>query len=95
MDLRFTPEEIAFRDEARTFFTTEVPLEIRRKVIEGKGLTKEDIVVAHKALHKRGWATPNWPVDWGGCDWTPVQLYMYQEEMQAAGVPPPLPSIRP
>jgi pimeloyl-CoA dehydrogenase large subunit len=90
MDLRFTPEEIAFRDEARKFFTTEVPLEIRRKVIEGKGLSKQDIVTAHKALHKRGWATPNWPVEWGGCDWTAVQLYMYQEEMQAAGVPPPL-----
>ena len=90
MDLRFTPEEIAFRNEARTFFTTEVPLEIRRKVIEGRGLSKLDIVTAHKALHKRGWATPNWPVEWGGCDWSPIQLYMYQEEMQAAGVPPPL-----
>jgi pimeloyl-CoA dehydrogenase large subunit len=90
MDLRFTPEEIAFRNEARTFFTTEVPLEIRRKVIEGRGLSKQDIVAAHKALHKRGWATPNWPLEWGGCDWSPIQLYMYQEEMQAAGVPPPL-----
>lgn len=90
MDLRFTPEEIAFRDEARTFFTTGVPLEIRRKVIEGRGLSKQDMVTAHKALHKRGWATPNWPVEWGGCHWTPIQIYMYQEEMQAAGVPPPL-----
>lgn len=90
MDLRFTPEEIAFRDEARTFFTTGVPLDIRRKVIEGRGLSKQDMVTAHKALHKRGWATPNWPVEWGGCHWTPIQIYMYQEEMQAAGVPPPL-----
>lgn len=90
MDLRFTPEEIAFRDEARTFFTSEVPLDIRRKVIEGRGLSKQDMVTAHKALHTRGWATPNWPVEWGGCHWTPIQIYMYQEEMQAAGVPPPL-----
>ena len=90
MDLRFTPEEVAFRDEARKFFTTEVPLNVRRKVIEGRGLSKQDMVAAHKALHKRGWATPNWPVEWGGCNWTPIQIYMYQEEMQAAGVPPPL-----
>ena len=90
MDLRFTPEEIAFRNEARAFFTTEVPLEIRRKSIEGRGLTKQDIVTTQKILHKRGWATPNWPAEWGGRDWTAVQLYMYQEEMQAAGVPPPL-----
>ena len=90
MDLRFTPEEIAFRDEAHKFFTTEVPLDVRRKVIESRGLSKQDMVAAHKALHKRGWATPNWPVEWGGCNWTPIQIYMYQEEMQAAGVPPPL-----
>ena len=90
MDLRFTPEEVAFRDEARKFFTAEVPLNVRRKVIEGRGLSKQDMVAAHKALHKRGWATPNWPVEWGGCNWTPIQIYMYQEEMQAAGVPPPL-----
>jgi pimeloyl-CoA dehydrogenase large subunit len=90
MDLRFTPEEIAFRNEARTFFTTEVPLEIRRKVIEGHHPSKQDLVTSHKILHKHGWATPNWPVEWGGCDWTPVQMYMYQEEMQAAGVPHPL-----
>jgi pimeloyl-CoA dehydrogenase large subunit len=90
MDLRFTVDEIAFRDEARKFFRTEVPLEIRRKVIEGRSLTKQDIVTAHKTLHRRGWAAPNWPKEWGGTDWTPVQHYFYQEEMQAAGVPPPL-----
>jgi pimeloyl-CoA dehydrogenase large subunit len=90
MDLRFTPEEIAFRDELRSFFRNEVPLEIRKKVIEGRGLSKQDMVTAHKLLHKRGWAVPNWPKEWGGCDWTAVQMYMYQEEMQSAGVPPPL-----
>ena len=29
MDLRFTPEEIAFREEVRTFFHTKIPAEIR------------------------------------------------------------------
>jgi len=90
MDLRFTPEEIEFRNELRTFFTTEIPLEIRRKVIEGRSLGKQDIVTAHKILHKRGWATPHWAAEWGGCNWTPIQIYMYQEEMMAAGVPHPL-----
>ena len=33
MDLRFSPEDVAFREEVRTFFQTEVPLSIRRKVI--------------------------------------------------------------
>lgn len=90
MDLRFTADELAFRDEMRTFFRTEIPLPIRRKVIEGHNLGKQDVVTTQKLLHKRGWAVPNWPREWGGCDWSPVQYYLYQEEMQSAGVPPPL-----
>ena len=49
MDLRFTPEELAFRDEVRQFFRTEIPAEIRRKVSEGRGLTREDY--RHLAAH--------------------------------------------
>jgi pimeloyl-CoA dehydrogenase large subunit len=90
MDLRFSPEEISFRDEVRKFFQTEVPLAIRRKVIEGRELTKADIVTSHKTLYKRGWATPGWAKEWGGTDWSPVQFYMFGEEMQTNGVPPPV-----
>ena len=90
MDLRFTPEETAFRAEVRKFMQTEIPFAIRRKVIEGRELTKADIVTSHKAMHKRGWASPNWPKEWGGQDWSPVQFYIYGEEMQTNGVPPPL-----
>ncbi|OJU25469.1 MAG: pimeloyl-CoA dehydrogenase large subunit, partial [Alphaproteobacteria bacterium 64-6] len=90
MDLRFSPEENAFRQEVRSFFQTEIPLSIRSKSIEGRRLTKEDMVTAHKTLHKKGWAVYNWPKDWGGCEWTPVQQYIFLEEMQSNGVPPPL-----
>ena len=34
---------------------------------------------------------PNWPVEWGGQDWTPVQRHIWLEEMQLASVPTPLP----
>ena len=37
MDLRFTPEENAFRAEVRKFFQTEIPLAIRRKNILREG----------------------------------------------------------
>ncbi len=43
MDLNFTPEERAFRDEARTFFRTAIPEAIRAKVAEGEGLTRDDL----------------------------------------------------
>jgi pimeloyl-CoA dehydrogenase large subunit len=90
MDLSYTPEEIAFRDELRRFFRTEIPAEIRRKVSEGRALKREDYVTTQKILHARGLATPNWPKEWGGQDWSPVQRYIYVEELQAAAVPQPL-----
>ncbi len=90
MDLSFTQEEIAFRDEARRFFREEFPAEIREKVAAGHHLTKDETIRAQRALNARGWAVPNWPVEWGGQSWSPVQVYMYQDEMQQANVPAPL-----
>jgi pimeloyl-CoA dehydrogenase large subunit len=90
MDLRFTPEEIGFRDEVRQFFRTQVPAEIRRKVSEGRGLTREDIVTSQRVLNARGWAVPHWPREWGGQDWTPIQRYIFTEELLLAAVPLPL-----
>ncbi|MGE0221896.1 MAG: acyl-CoA dehydrogenase family protein [Acetobacteraceae bacterium] len=91
MDLGFTDEELAFREEARRFFRTEIPESIRAKVAEGEGLTKDDWVTSQRVLHKHGWAAVNWPVQWGGKDWSPVQVYLYQDEMQQANVPTPIP----
>jgi pimeloyl-CoA dehydrogenase large subunit len=91
MDLRFSPEENAFRQELRAFFRSAVPESIRTKVMEDRHCTKEELVTAHKALHARGLAVPHWPKEWGGSDWTPVQHYIYTEELQFNGVPQPLP----
>ncbi|MGH7156019.1 MAG: acyl-CoA dehydrogenase family protein, partial [Acetobacteraceae bacterium] len=86
MDLTFTEEERAFRDEACRFFRTEVPEKIRAKIAQGEHLSKDDIVTSQRILNARGWATPNWPVQWGGQPWSPVQVYLYQDEMQQASV---------
>jgi pimeloyl-CoA dehydrogenase large subunit len=91
MDLRFTPEEIAFRDEVRAFFRKALPESVRQKLIEGRKLSKEETVSWQRTLNKQGWAVPNWPREWGGTDWTPVQQYIFQDEMQQAPAPAPLP----
>jgi pimeloyl-CoA dehydrogenase large subunit len=90
MDLRFTPEETAFRDEVRTFFHDNLPPAIRAKLVEGKKLAKDDIVTWQRILNKKGWAVANWPTQWGGTGWTPVQQYIFQEELQLAPAPQPL-----
>jgi pimeloyl-CoA dehydrogenase large subunit len=90
MDLRFTADELTFRDEVRTFMRTALPAEIRRKLIEGRRLKKDDLVVWQRILNAKGWAVPHWPAHWGGRDWTPTQHYIFLEELQQAPAPPPL-----
>ena len=90
MDLSFTPEETAFRHEMRAFFHKEIPLSIREHVQKGEHVSREEQVTAHRILNAHGLAVPHWPAEWGGRDWSPVQTYIYQDEMQQACVPQPL-----
>ena len=91
MDLRFTPEENAFRAEVRRVCLTEVPAAVRKKVEDGRHLDKADWVAAHKALHRNGMAAPHWPREWGGQSWTAIEHHIYNEELQGCSVPQPLP----
>ncbi len=91
MNLKLTEEERAFRDELRAFFTTEIPADVRAKVAAGHPLGKDDYVATQRILHDRGLAVPNWPVEWGGQDWTPMQRNIWLSELQLASVPDPLP----
>jgi pimeloyl-CoA dehydrogenase large subunit len=91
MDLRFTPEELAFRDEVREFFRTALPARIRDKLVMGHHASKDELVEWTRILNAKGWAVPHWPVEWGGTGWDPVRQYIFQDEMQQAPAPSPLP----
>ena len=90
MQLELTAEDQEFREEMRRFFTTEVSEEIRRTVIEGRELSKEQIVESQQTLNKAGLAVPHWPEEWGGRGWSELQRHIWHEEMQRVGVPTPL-----
>lgn len=90
MKISLSPDEVAFRDELRQFYRTEIPAEIRERVKYGRELSREDIVTANKILNAHGLMVPNWPLEWGGKDWTPMQRHIWQDEMQLASVPEPL-----
>jgi alkylation response protein AidB-like acyl-CoA dehydrogenase len=91
MRLQLSPELEAFREEMRTFFTTQVSQEIRDTVAARRDLSKEQYVEAMRTLNAAGLAVPHWPVEWGGRGWTPLQMHIWREEMQLACVPEPLP----
>ena len=90
MKLALSPDAVAFRDELRELYRSVIPESIRDKVKYGRELSREDIVTSHRTLHEHGLAVPNWPVEWGGKKWTPLQRHIWEDELQLACVPEPL-----
>jgi alkylation response protein AidB-like acyl-CoA dehydrogenase len=87
MDLSYSAEEIAFRDDVRAFLKEKVTPELREKV-RGKGeLTKADMENWHATLNARGWLAPNWPKEFGGAEWNAVQKHIFEEESAMAQSP--------
>ena len=80
MNLDFSAEDLAFRDEVRDFIAENYPAQLRGKQDEGDELTKEDFLSWHKVLAKKGWVAPAWPVEYGGTGWTSTQRYIWSEE---------------
>jgi alkylation response protein AidB-like acyl-CoA dehydrogenase len=91
MDLNFTAEESAFRNEVRAFFAGALPADIRHKVLNGLILESTDYVRWQKTLHAKGWGGTSWPAEFGGPGWNPVQQYIFEEESAAAGAPRAIP----
>jgi len=88
--LALSEDEAAFRDELRTFFTTQIPEDIRARVRAGEMKLPDDVVTTQRIMNEHGLAVPNWPVEWGGKDWTPLQRQIWSDEMRLACVPEPL-----
>lgn len=90
MDLRFTTEELAFREEVREFFRTALPPSLRSKALLGQRLTRDELKLWQRILYDKGWATPAWDPDWGGTGWSAVKQYIFKEELHLAPAPEPL-----
>src|SRR5262245_61978178 len=91
MDLNYSPEELAFRDQARDWLAKNLPRELKEKVENYEHLSKEDLLRWHRILAAKGWVAPAWPREWGGTGWNVVQRYIFEEELGYAGAPPLIP----
>ena len=87
MDLNYSPEEIAFRDEVRTFLDEKLPKDLSAKVKARAHLSKDDMERWHAILNEKGWLAPNWPKQYGGAEWNAVQKHILEEETAKAGAP--------
>ncbi len=91
MDLNYTSEDLAFRDEVRAFLAANLPAELQQKVRKHLRMSKPDYVRWHQILAAKGWVAPGWPAEFGGPGWTPVQRHIFDEECARAGTPAILP----
>jgi len=89
MDLTWSSEDLEFRDEVRAFLADKLTSDLQQA-----GRLMTSVYADHAAsmawqaiLHERGWAAPAWPVEYGGCDWTLTQHYIFGRETTLAGAP--------
>lgn len=89
MDMNWSPDDAAFRDEVRAFLDEKLTPDLR-----AAGTLRTSVYSDHEAsmewqaiLHERGWAAPAWPVQYGGCDWSQSQHYIFSRESILAGAP--------
>ena len=87
MDLEFTDELRDFQHQVRAFIEERLPADIRAKVERFLALGKDDYLRWQDILAERGWLVHSWPVEHGGTGWSPVQCYIFEEEMGRANAP--------
>ncbi|MEM8660157.1 MAG: acyl-CoA dehydrogenase family protein [Pseudomonadota bacterium] len=90
MNIQFTPQQLALRDELRDYFaglmTPELKAECDRDMGEGGGpLWRE----ALRQMGRDGWIGVGWPKQWGGRSMTPLEQFIFVEEVMRAGYPFP------
>jgi alkylation response protein AidB-like acyl-CoA dehydrogenase len=84
MQLEFSPAEIVFQKEVRSFIAENYPENLRSVQDEGHDLSTEDFLSWHRILAKKGWIAPAWPVEYGGTGWTATERFIWSEELAAA-----------
>ena len=87
MNLDFSPETETFRQTVRRFFETEFPKDIIEKNRAGLALTTAEVRRSEMALGAKGWLASAWPEEYGGPGWSVEEQYVFDEELERAGVP--------
>jgi len=87
MDLEFTPEENAFREEVQAFLKENLPAYLQDKVRDGSEITKADAEQWHTILNRQGWLANHWPVEYGGAGWSAARKFIFEDECCRASAP--------
>jgi acyl-CoA dehydrogenase len=82
-------DDVAFRDQVRSFLEEALTPEIRAAQARQAGVFSEGDLCRrwHKALYERGWVAPSWPAEYGGPGWSPMQRFIFADECARANAP--------
>jgi alkylation response protein AidB-like acyl-CoA dehydrogenase len=88
-DIDVGPENHAFRDSIRRFLDENLPDELRAGTLATTTVFAEPEIGREwqRILYEKGWLAFNWPVDFGGTGWTPVERYIFEKECALANAP--------
>ena len=89
MDMDFSPEDLAFREEVRAFLDAKLNARLREGAANTPSVfTEPDITREWQTiLYEQGWLATSWPVEDGGPGFSPTQKYIFEKECAIAGAP--------
>ncbi len=87
MDLAFSKDELAFRDEVAAWIKQAIPQEMAEQMRVDAAFGMPDVMRWHKLLYEKGWVAPNWPKEYGGPGWDPARRFLFSEALELAGTP--------
>ncbi len=79
----------AFQAEVRAFLDAELTAELREGAARTTSVFVDPSISLRwqAILHRRGWAAPEWPAQFGGPGWDDMQRYIFAAECARAGTP--------
>jgi len=85
VDLDLSPDELAFRDEARAWLAANVPADPLPSMDAAEGFAAHQEWEAR--LAEARWSVVSWPREYGGRDASLVEWVIFEEEYYRAGAP--------
>jgi alkylation response protein AidB-like acyl-CoA dehydrogenase len=95
MEWKDNEAQAAFREEVRAFIQERLPARYRRgdsnrwqsDRASDEPAAREAAMEWSRALGSKGWVAPHWPKEYGGAGMTPMEQFIFNEEMAKAGAP--------
>ena len=89
MYIDLTPELRALRDELRTYFAKLMTTSSSQSSPRAAKAAARSTARALEKMGKDGWLGIGWPKEYGGQDRTPLEQFLFADEVQRVGFPLP------